>query len=60
MDRRGCRKHLPTGWDSSMILCIEYSLGICVLALFAMPKKTHLESNPEPLGKQELVQLPSK
>lgn len=28
--------------------------------LFTMLEKTCLESNPAPLGKQELVQLPSK
>lgn len=28
--------------------------------LFLRPKKIHLESNPAPLGKQKIVQFPSK
>lgn len=50
-DRRGCRKHLPTSWDSSMAPCIEYSLGICASAyLVYHARKDLLGEQPSTLG----------
>lgn len=44
-------------WSCALSILLAFVLQH---ALFAMPKKTRLESNPSPLGKQELAQLPSK
>lgn len=43
----------------------QWSCALSILSAFCfstpcLSKKTHLERNPAPLGKQELVQLPSK